>query len=226
MSKPVKYKPYKYNAGGKQSVVQKAKGAMRKVFIGAAAAGVAAVPAYYQYGTIETETARVHYANTNYSWDAKAGEYKTEYVVRSSKGNFSNETSLLHAKFKGAAEEISGQLSSGKTYDITYYGIDFGPFERNILSVREVTEQELQARAQQRGANPAQAGAPSAQTQTGGAAAGALSGRMMTQDLVSSDGKTSVQVTVPVEAVGKVTVNSVTPIQPAAPAPAQRAPGL
>ena len=118
---------------------------------------------------------------------------------------------------------------ANKTYHIRYYGsrIDI-PFIHtfpNLLSVREVPQEELQARAkaaadarraaQGQGQQVQPVVQPNGQAQPvqgGGqqAAVGALSGTMITFETVVDGQKISM--TVPIEAANKITVNKVQPL--------------
>jgi hypothetical protein len=125
---------------------------------------------------------------------------------------------------------------SNKVWRITYYGaridIPFIHTYPNVLSVEEVSRDELAARAKaQQEARRDQAqqikkdqGAvvpPGQQngTVTTPAQPAALSGTMLTFETVVNGQR--IELTVPIEAAGKVTVNKVTPLVP----PAPRGPG-
>jgi hypothetical protein len=121
---------------------------------------------------------------------------------------------------------------SNKVWRIKYYGaridIPFIHTYPNVLSVEEVSRDELAARAKaqqqaQRDQNQQikkdQQGAvqPGQQngTVTTPAPAGALSGTMITFETVVNGQR--IELTVPIEAAGKVTVNKVSPLVPPAP---------
>lgn len=114
---------------------------------------------------------------------------------------------------------------SGKTWRIEYYGaridVPFIHTYPNVLSVTEVTKDELAARAkaQQQARHDQQAQVKKDQAngqpqpgQTTAAPAGALSGTTITFDTVV-DGE-RVTITAPIEAAGKVQVNKVAPLVP------------
>lgn len=220
---------------GKRSVKDQVTGGLRTAFASAVVLGAVAGGGYYEYGTIQEQEVKVRnqQSNLDYSGDKPTGNYR----IMTDKGDFVIEKSKLHMMSHEDASGIYGQIFNERTYKIkTWGGIDFLGVVPNVLSVREVTEDELKARAAEKakrdqeakdraargGAQPAQAGASGvpAVAPVAAPAAGnpALSGRVTTLDLLSADGKNTVQVTMPVEAAGKIVVNSVTPILPAAPA--------
>lgn len=243
------------------------KGKLKRAFFLSATAGaVIGGPAYYHYGTIQEQEVRIKEVKSEWvEYDSKKGEAVYEYKLVTDKGQvFANKNTKLHLKFN--SKDIQDQLSEGrnsyysyyedeetkkqreandpknKVYRIKYYGaridIPFIHTYPNVLSVQEVTKEELAARAKaqaearrnqqqgqqgQQGQQP-QAGQP--QQQNGQpqqvAPSGALSGTMITFETVVDGQK--IQMTVPIEAANKITVNKVTPLVPPAP-PAPRGPG-
>ena len=215
------------NYGKKKSILKKANEVFRKAVATTLAAGVLiGLPGYYNYGTIKQADVKVTDFDFGH-WDDTGEKLIADYKFRTDKGTFADKDSWLHLKTSSKTEEIWKKVDRNKTYRITYYGVDFGPFERNILSAREVTEEELKTEAEAKKKMQTQAAlqvkegkASSAGQQpvTGavqGAQTSVLSGRVVTYDVVTADGRNSIQLTVPVEAVGKVTVNAVTPLQTA-----------
>jgi hypothetical protein len=240
---------------------------LKRAFIMATIGGAAiGGPAYYHYGTIHETEVKIKEVKSEYlRYDEDKGAIY-EYKIITDKGTvLANENTLLHLKFN--SKDIQDMLSEGrdtyapydespadkkareaaspanKTYAIRYYGsrIDV-PFIHtfpNLLSVREVPQEELQARAKaaadaRRAAQQGQTqnGQPQAVAQPNGqaqpvqgggqqAAVGALSGTMITFETVVDGQKISM--TVPIEAANKITVNKVQPLVPGA---TPKAPGM
>ncbi len=238
---------------------------LKRAFIMATIGGAAiGGPAYYHYGTIHETEVKIKEVKSEYlRYDEDKGAIY-EYKIITDKGTvLANENTLLHLKFN--SKDMQDMLSEGrdtyapydespadkkareaaspanKTYKIRYYGsrIDV-PFIHtfpNLLSVREVPQEELQARAKaaadarraaqqgQQTAQPVQQPVAGQQqpVQGGGqqAAVGALSGTMITFETVVDGQKISM--TVPIEAANKITVNKV---QPLVPGVTPKAPGL
>lgn len=216
----------KYTFGKKKTTFGgKVKNGLRKTFLAVAAAGTVGGFGYYNYGTVETERVTV----TSQQRDYSSGEGYT-HTIRTTRGTFVNEPARMHFKTKEETEALVWRLDSDKTYEIRSFGINFGPFERNILDAREIPAAQLRAEAEQRAREAAakgqqQAGAPAAAGQPpvagvvpaqGGAV---LSGQMETVSLLSTDGRGVVEVTMPIEARGKVFVNKVQTTAPAATTP-------
>lgn len=178
-----------------------------------------------------------------------------------------NENSLLHWKFNSddiqdmmsrdrsnnssysyyetaaqrQAREAQQAEMKNKVYQIRYYGarLDLPLLHTfpNLLSIREITPDELAARADARAAeDQARQQARQEQMQQNGQqmtqpgqqavqpvqpvvqqapATGALSGTMITFETVVGGQK--IEMTVPIEAANKITVNKVTPLVPQAP---------
>ncbi len=223
-----------YSYGKKKSFGDKAKGALRRVFMIAAIGGAAiGGPAYYNYGTIHEQEVKIKDVKNDWvEWDSKAGEAIYDHKIVTDKGMvLRNENTKLHLKFNSA--DMQDNFETGKTYRIKYYGarIDI-PFLHtfpNVLTAVEVTPEEMAERAkaaaaakaaqakaagqQQQAAQPT---APVVGTVTPPAAA-ALSGTMITFETVSGGQK--IEITAPIEAASKITINKVTPLVPVAPKP-------
>ncbi|MEZ0260472.1 MAG: hypothetical protein ACAH80_05645 [Alphaproteobacteria bacterium] len=241
---------------GKKSFGDKAKGALRRVFILSAMGGIfLGGPAYYKYGTVHEAEFKVKEVKEQYKgYDQKKGRSIYETRIITDKGLvLKNENSLFHAKFN--SQDITDQLKEGresysyysyygnedsgkkkdepkaedKVWRIKYYGaridIPFIHTQQNIISVQEVTGEELAARqkaaqearrqqqqGQQQGQQQNQQGTVVQPGQT--APSGALSGTMITFETVVDGQK--IQMTVPIEAANKITVNKVTPLVPQA----------
>lgn len=171
-----------------------------------------------------------------------------KYKVITTEETFNNKKNWMHFKSQTDAKKIQATLAEGRIYKVRYYGgltipgINWEVLHPNILSVTPVSEQELARRAEAakakakaeeeakaKAAKAAEAAekakaAGEAQKPADGASAAqnnsgsALSGEVVTYP-VTVNGY-SVQLTVPVEVVGKVTVNTVKPVTPTqAPAP-------
>lgn len=246
------------------------KGKLRRAFMLTALAGTAiGGPLYYHYGTITEQEVKIK--EVKEEWvryeEGKGSIY--EYKLVTDKGQIlNNKNTLLHLKFN--SKDLHDQLSDGRGYQYAPYGetaeekkareaaspvnkvykiksygarIDI-PFIHtfpNVLSVREVTPEEMKARAEQRAAaekarlqalgqnpngqqQPANGNGTVVQPPQGGGAQqavpGALSGTMITFETVSGGQK--IQMTVPIEAADKITINKVTPLVPP---PAPKGPG-
>lgn len=230
---------------GKTSVKDKVAGGLRTAFFTAITlGGIGSVP-IYKYATIETTEAKItsYQNNESCSWNYEKGTNecsKVSHVFNTTKGTLVNEPSLFHLKGEDDTRKIWSDAYTGATYRFTTYGVDFGPFEKKVLSAQRVTEEELQERAKQQaeadkarkaeearrkaeGAAAAGVTTPQQQQAQGQAAQPAqtaagtpavvqqgLSGRVSTIDIVYNNNV--IQLTVPVEAVGKVTINNVTPL--------------
>jgi hypothetical protein len=241
---------------------------LKRAFIMATIGGAAiGGPAYYHYGTIHEQEVKIKEVKSEYvRYDEDKGAIYNYKIITDKGTVLANENTLLHLKFN--SKDIQDMLAEGrdtyvpydespadkkareaaspanKTYKIRYYGsrIDV-PFIHtfpNLLSVREVPREELEARAKaqadarraQQQAQNGQNGQPQAVVQPNGqqqpvqgggqqAAVGALSGTMITFETVVDGQKISM--TVPIEAANKITVNKVQPLVPGA---TPRAPGM
>lgn len=205
-------------------------------------------------------------------YDADKGESIYDYKIITDRGTIlANENSLLHWKFNSddiqdmltrdrnnnsysyyetaaqrQAREAAQAEAKNKVYLISYYGarLDLPLLHTfpNLLSIREITQDELAARAEARAAeDQARQQARQEQMQQNGQqmtqpgqqvgqqpvvpvqpvqqapAGGALSGTMITFETVVGGQK--IEMTVPIEAANKITVNKVTPLVPQAPRP-------
>lgn len=223
-----------YGYGRKKTFGQKltdAKGKAVSAFKRAAVITLAAGtmiggPGYYNYGTQQETEVKVRQVLRDFKeWDQEKGEgvYENSRVV-TDKGTFRNEDALLHLKFN--SDEMYNQFEAGKTYKIKTYGhLPFGLVgSPNIISMREVTEEELAERArtqqaaQKKGLVPAgqqaqpqqQGAAPAAQP---GAPAGTVLSGATTKVIISAEGY-DVEMTVPAEAVNHIRVDKVSQTQP------------
>lgn len=238
------------------------KGRAKRAFILTAVGGaVIGGPLYYQYGTIKEQEVKIKEVKSEWLRYEEGKGSIYEYKIVTDRGMLlANENSFLHMKFN--SQDIHDMLSEGrgyqyvpwnetkeqkaereaaspanKVYKIRYYGaridIPFIHTTPNILSVREVTPEELRARQEQRiaaererqqaaGIQPGANGQPGTANGTGQVvtpaqpAATGLSGTMITFSTVVNGQK--VEMTVPIEAADKITINKVTPIVPNAPA--------
>lgn len=213
-----------YNYGKKKSPIARAKAgltsAFRKVALVTAVAAVPAVPVAYSWSTVQHDTVTV--TDYTYNKDGKEGYH----VIYTDHGTFNIEPSRLHLQSKEDTTRMMRDVYRGTTFDVTSYGYHLGlGWQPNIYNMRKVSAQELEQRQRDRQAQstaqPAQAqnqnqqqqprnGAPAA------AATGALSGQMVTTT-VTVNGY-AVDITLPVEAAGKVSIASVKPVV-ATPAP-------
>lgn len=241
---------------------------LKRAFIMATIGGAAiGGPAYYHYGTIHEQEVKIKEVKSEYvRYDEDKGAIYNYKIITDKGTVLANENTFLHLKFN--SKDMQDMLSEGrdsyysynetaeekkqreanspanKVYKIRYYGarIDV-PFIHtfpNLLSVREVPREELEARAKaqaearraQQQAQNGQNGQPQAVVQPNGqqqpvqgggqqTATGALSGTMITFETVVDGQKISM--TVPIEAANKITVNKVQPLVPGAGA---RGPGL
>ena len=224
-----------YNYGKKETFGQKLKGGLRRAFTIAAFGGVViGAPAYYNYGTVHEQEVKIKDVKNDYiRWDDKRNESIYEYKIVTDKGLvLENENTKLHLKFNSA--DIQDNVEAGKIYRVKYYGarIDV-PFIHtfpNILSATEVTPEEIAERTKAAAAAKAaaakaagqqqqqQAAQPPAQangTTTPTAPSGALSGTMITFETVA--GGERIEISAPIEAASKITINKVTPLVPPKP---------
>lgn len=221
---------------GKKSLWQKfteaAGRATRKVVGLSVLFGAAAAPVYYQYGTVQEQDVKVHsyVQNTKYNYETRRTE--GSYLLKTDKGNFVIETSLPHLQDQDDVMNVWRPIYTGKTYHIKTYGFHIGGnWQPNILEAREVTADELKEREKVRAealakeGKPAQPPAATVTTAPAGTQQQPVvtttqpvvvqqqqtfSGEVVTYPVVV--GGYSVQLTIPVEAVGRITVNSVRPV--------------
>ncbi|MBI1216594.1 MAG: hypothetical protein GC185_12350 [Alphaproteobacteria bacterium] len=208
------------------------KGTAKKAFL-LAVAGTALVggPGYYYYGTTHEQEVKVISVDNNWvRWDSDKQEPVYDYKITTDHGVLENKDTYMHVKFD--SKELQDQFKEGKIYRVKTYGerfnLPFGmhDFYPNVLSAHEVTPAEQKARAEAAAkAQQKEAQAQGVQQQgavvTPQANATApvvvqqqpvLSGSMITYEVVA-DGE-RVQMTVPVEAAGKITINKVSPLVP------------
>lgn len=199
-------------------------------------------PAYYNYGTQQESEVKVRQVLRDFKeWDQDKGEavYENSRVV-TDKGTFRNEDALLHLKFN--SNQMYQDFEVGKTYRIKTYGhLPFGLVgSPNIVSMREVPEEELaererarqealkkgqQPQGQQQGQQPAQPnGATPAQPSKPGQMAGTVLSGATTKVIITAEGY-DVEMTVPAEAVAHIRVNKVAETQPVRIVQPPRAPG-
>lgn len=221
-------------AFGKVPLKERVAGGLRKAFMTTLMlGGVASYPAY-QYGTNDTFEAKVISQIPECS--TSDTDCDPKYTFETSAGNLINEKSFMHLKSNEDAESIYSKLNNGSIYRFKTYGIDFGPFSKKVLSATLVTDEELAERkrrqeeaadekrkaaaAARQQAAPAQGqpqavlvqGQPVYQQVPGQAPVVALSGLLATYNFYTADQRYVVQITIPVEANGKITINSVTPV--------------
>lgn len=211
------------------------KGSLKKAFI-IAVAGTATIggPGYYYYGTTKTQEVKVTSVDSNYvGWNDKTQQAIYDYKVTTDHGVYENKNTYMHMKFD--SDELQNQIQAGKIYQVKSYGERFNMpfgihnFFPNIVSAREITPAEIKARDQakanelrqqqqaQHVAGTTPPTVPQQPTQQNAQPAG-LSGQMITYEVIA-DGE-RVQMTVPVEAAGKVVINTVKPlVPPVAPKP-------
>ncbi|HRI76117.1 MAG: hypothetical protein H3C49_00595 [Alphaproteobacteria bacterium] len=202
-------------------------------------------PAYYNYGTQQETEVKVRQVLRDFKeWDSEKGEgiYENSRVV-TDKGTFRNEDALLHLKFNSS--QMYQDFEVGKTYRIKTYGhLPFGLVgSPNIVSMREVPEEELLERARareealkkgqtpqgqqaqgQQGQPAANGNAAPAQPAKPGQMAGTVLSGATTKVIITAEGY-DVEMTVPAEAVQHIRVNKVAETQPVRIVQPPRAPG-
>ncbi len=216
--------------GKKPGFFSKLKGTLKKAFIGTVAAGaLVGAPGYYNYGTTQTQVVTTTAVTANSEWNQKESRFEYTYSIDTDKGYFRNESSLPHLKSDGDTEKLYREMNSGRTYVLKSYGFRALGATPNILEAREMTKAEIEKYQKQMSdkdgvplsqqkQNLPQPAAPVGQgVVVAPPVSGILSGRVTTLDVLSADGSNTVQLTMPVEAAGKVTVNSITPLRPSAP---------
>jgi hypothetical protein len=210
-----------------QSVKNAFAKAARMAAVGAVVvAGVGAI-GYDQYGTTKTETCKMHVDVTT-DWDKNWNEVDT-YKVSGCGHDFNDSAAKLHGKFGG--HKFDKNMKDGGTYDITYYGgLTRNP---NLIAAHYVSPAELKARAEKQ--KKAEAAAKKKQQEGQGKPGGTNGGTKTTPGTGGNTGNTggklsgaketvwitsngyNIQITIPVEADGQVTVNTVSPtVKPAA----------
>lgn len=221
-----------YGYGRKKTFAEKMKDAKgkavsafkRAAIVTVAAGAVVGGPGYYNYGTQQETEVQVRQVLRDFKeWDNDKGEavYVNSRVV-TDKGTFRNEDALLHLKFNSNA--LYNQFEVGKTYKIKTYGnLPLGLVgSPNIISMREVTPEELAERerarqtALKKGDVPQQPqqqqGQPQQPAGTPAPAGRTLSGAT-SKIIITAEGY-DVEMTVPAEAVNHIRVEKVSPTQP------------
>jgi hypothetical protein len=217
---------------GKKGKFGKAKEAVSSAFRKAAMVTLAAgafigAPGWYYYGTVQEQEVKINSITTKYKgWDDKTFQGIYEYRIVTNKGAFKNEDTYTHLKFDSS--DLQERLQQGQTYKIKSYGYRFSlPFSfemyPNIVNATLVTEDEMKERQKAKDAadkqntqkNPQQGAASTPSAASSPQPQAALSGNMTTVEMIA-DGQ-RIQMTVPVEVIGKVTVHKVSPLQQAAP---------
>jgi len=227
---------------GKKSLGQKFKNAAKKALLTLAFAGDAATPVWYEYGTVQERDVKITSVDKNitgYNTDYSNSDPDDEFYSYSPPtitpvyqvtgyetniGPLKNENTKLH--FKTNADDIEKTLQEGKTYRIRFYGKKFtSKLTPNILAAREITDNELKARAEQKKIDNAKqkkmqpAKAPASNTPNAGspAAQQCANGEVTVIEQVVNGSR--VQIVVPIEAAGKVSVTSVQSLTPKPPTP-------
>jgi len=221
--KPFKEQTFKEKLGTMKGNAMRAfKKAAAVTLIGGAVIGG---PAYYNYGTIQEQEVVVRTIQRDYvGYDKKTYEsIYDNYRIVTDKGTFRNENSMLHAKFN--AEQVHSTTERGKTYRIKSYGhLPFGMVgSPNIISMEEVTPEEIaernrareemlkQQQAERGEAAPADGKTPAAATpaQPGQKVLSGATSKV----IITAEGY-DVELTVPAEVVNDIRVNKVTETQP------------
>jgi len=167
--------------------------------------GAAASPIAYEYGTIKEQTVKV---------ESYTGNDDDGYSVKTDKGTFNIEKSRLHFQSKEVVHSLYWPINGGQTYDIKTYGWHLlGNWQPNIIGVHAVTQEDLEKRQAdlKKQKEDDKKNTNTTTTQTGNTTTQpALSGQMVTTNVIING--YNVQITIPVEAAGKVTINSVAPV--------------
>jgi hypothetical protein len=193
-------------AYGKKTLGQKFNAAARKFLLWTGLLAGAATPFAYEYGTVETQTVQV----TGY----KSNDDNTAFTFYTDKGDFNAERSRLHFQSKEDAAKLYSDINYGY-YDITTYGWHIGgSWQPNILKAKAVSEDEMKKRQDafdKKNSKDSKSTTTTTQPVTNAnTTPTALSGQMVTANVIVNG--YNVQITIPVEAAGKVTINSVAPV--------------
>jgi hypothetical protein len=221
--KPFKEQTFREKLGTmKGNAMRSFKKAAAITLIGGAVIGG---PTYYNYGTIQEQEVTVRTTQKDYvSYDSEKYEaIYDNYRIVTDKGTFRNENSMLHAKFN--AEQVQSTAERGKIYRIKSYGhLPFGMVgSPNIISMQEVTPEEIAERNREREAQlkqqqeergtvaPNNNAAPAATTpaQPGSKVLSGATAKV----IITAEGY-DVELTVPAEVVNDIRVNKVTETQP------------
>lgn len=232
--KPFKDQTFKEKLGTMKGNAMRAfKKAAAITLIGGAVIGG---PAYYNYGTIQEQEVTVRNIQKDYvGYDSEKYEsIYDNYRIVTDKGTFRNEDAMLHMKFN--SEQVQSQATRGKVYRIKSYGhLPLGLVgSPNIISMQEVTPEEIAERNREREAMLKQQeeerkattvttpeNATPAATTPGQRPA--LSGAT-TKVIITAEGY-DVELTVPAEVVNDIRVNKVTETQPVRIIQAPKPPG-
>ncbi len=199
-----------YSYGKKAKPLERLRSTFRKAALITAVATVPAVPVAYNYGTLQNDTITV----TDYEMnkDGKEGHH----VIYTDHGTFNLEPSRLHFQSAEDTNRMMRGIYRGDTYDISTYGYHIGMgWQPNIHELRRISAQEAAERrraAEAKDAKPQDQANAAAPQQAGAAptATGALSGQTVTTT-VTVNGY-AVEITLPIEAAGKVSIASVRPV--------------
>lgn len=183
----------------------------RALFATTALAALVGAPGYYTYGTVQEQEVKVH----SWSYDRNPDTLQpTNYVLNTNHGAFRNDKNLLWLKGEDDADRIYDYMDRGKTYRVKSYGnIPFLPFVKsNILSVVEVTPDELRERRrlaeeESKTRNGADSKGDDAAAKTAG-----LSGEF-TRVVITAHGY-DIEMTVPKEALEHVRIEKVEQTKP------------
>jgi hypothetical protein len=192
--------------GKKTTIKEKFGNAAKKVLLWTGLAVAGGGPIAYEYGTVKTQTVKV---------ESYAGDQETGYTMKTDKGNFNIERSRLHLQSKEDARDIYWPINPGETYDIKTYGWHLlGSWQPNIIDAHKVSDEELLKREadlkKQKDKDKTNTNTTTTQTGNTTTTQPALSGQMVTTNVIING--YNVQITIPVEAAGKVTINSVAPV--------------
>jgi hypothetical protein len=197
-------------AYGRKSLKDKTKAVARKLTLVAAFGAAAAAPAYYEYGTVQTQEVKVRAIHEDGAWNDKSGKYEHfNRIVDTSKGSFRNENTYFWLKRDAKTEAIQDMFEEGKTYSVRTYGhLPFGIGTPNIISAREVTQDELDARKAEKKAQQ-----PDAKTSDAGKPATAVTASPAVRVVVSAQGY-DIEMIAPPEYVQNIRIEKVTPSAP------------
>lgn len=191
-------------AYGKKTLKEKFNSAARKFLLWTGLLAAGSAPFAYEYGTVKEQTVKV----TGYKNNGD-----DTYTFYTDKGTFNAERSRLHLQSKEDAGHFYSMINTGDTYDIKTYGWHLaGSWQPNIFEATPVSAEELQKRQDNLGKKDVKDSKTTANTTqpVANSNAAALSGQMVTTNVIVNG--YNVQITIPVEAAGKVTINGVAPV--------------
>lgn len=220
--KPFKEQTFKEKLG---TMKGNAARAFRKaVVIGALGGAAIGGPAYYNYGTVQEQEVTVRTIQKDYvGYDSEKYEsIYDNYRIVTDKGTFRNENSTLHMKFN--SDQVQSTAQRGKIYRIKSYGhLPFGLVgSPNIISMTEVTQEEIDQRNRDREEMAKQQQEERAVEQGNNATPAATTPAQPGQKtlsgatakvIITAEGY-DVELTVPAEVVNDIRVNKVTETQP------------